>query len=98
MAKLKYISDDTEFNREASSIEFQIPEDLDIYEFHRICIRLASSMGYHPDSIGRAFGVEYDSERIIEDLMDELDMDVNTESADNAYYSSASDVFFKKTW
>lgn len=56
MAKLIYISDNQEIHREASKINFTISEDLDIYEFKIVCQRMASAMGYHSDSIQRAFG------------------------------------------
>jgi len=55
MAKLIYIADNHDIHREAKEIEFTISDDLDIYEFKIVCKRLASAMGYHPDSIQRAF-------------------------------------------
>lgn len=62
MAKLKYISD-SEIHREAKNIELTIADDLDIFEFKTICRRLASAMGYHPESIKKAFGNEWDSDK-----------------------------------
>jgi hypothetical protein len=56
MAKLTYTRDEDDFIAEASKIEFTISEDMDIYEFHTICIRLAHSVGYHHQSIEDAFG------------------------------------------
>ena len=56
MAKLIYISDDFDSNREAKKINLTISDDLDIYEFKIVCQRMASAMGYHYDSIQRAFG------------------------------------------
>ena len=56
MAKLIYIDSDFDSNREAKKISFTISEDLDIYEFKIVCQRMASAMGYHQDSIQRAFG------------------------------------------
>lgn len=57
MAKLIYNSESVE-NREASVIEFTISEDLDIYEFKTVCMRLASAMGYTSTTIKKAFGSE----------------------------------------
>lgn len=57
MAKLIYDSESEE-NREASVIEFTISEDLDIYEFKTVCIRMASAMGYTSNTIKKAFGDE----------------------------------------
>ena len=61
MAKLIFITEDSE-NREASEIEFTIPNDLDIWEYKRVCIRMAGAMGYANLSIKKAFGHEYKSE------------------------------------
>ena len=63
MAKLTYTRDDSEFITEASKIEFTISEDMDIYEFHTMCIRLAQSVGYHHQSIEDAFGEPHDYPR-----------------------------------
>jgi hypothetical protein len=65
MAKLIYIADDFDSNREAKKINLTISDDLDIYEFKRICQRLASAMGYHPHSIEQAF--EYQESYITEE-------------------------------
>jgi hypothetical protein len=56
MGKLIFNIDDTEFNREASSVSFTVPDDMDIYEFKVMCIRLASALGYTTASIKKAFG------------------------------------------
>lgn len=56
MAKITYISDNHEIHREAKEINFTISEDLNIYEFKIVCQRLASAMGYHHNSIKKAFG------------------------------------------
>ena len=61
MAKLIFITEDSE-NREASEIEFKVPNDLDISEYKRVCMRMASAMGYTNLSIKKAFGHEYKSE------------------------------------
>ena len=60
MAKLTYELEKDDFISEASKIEFTISKDLDIYEFHTMCIRLANSIGFHPDSIDDAFGDSHD--------------------------------------
>lgn len=58
MAKLifRYTDELLEDYREASEIEFKVPDDMDINEFKVMCVRLASSLGYHQKSIERAFG------------------------------------------
>jgi hypothetical protein len=62
MAKLKYTSDE-ESHREAKHIEFTISEDLNINEFKIICKRLAAAMGYHPESIKKEFGNDWDGDK-----------------------------------
>lgn len=54
MAKFIFITDE-EHNRECSKIEFDIPNDLNIWEYKQICERMASAMGFHYNSIKRAF-------------------------------------------
>jgi hypothetical protein len=61
MAKLIFIIDEEE-NREASKIEFTVPNDLDIWEYKRMCVRMAGAMGYTSLSIKKAFGHEYKRE------------------------------------
>jgi hypothetical protein len=57
MAKLIFnIEGDASLHREASKIEFDVPNDMNIYEFKIICVRLASAMGYTDVSIKNAFG------------------------------------------
>ena len=58
MGKLifRYTSELLKDCREASEIEFIVPDDMDIQEFKVMCVRLASAMGYHPNSIDDAFG------------------------------------------
>jgi hypothetical protein len=55
MAILTYTSEEPT-NREAMSVSFDMPDDMNIYEFKIMCVRLASSLGYHPSSIKNAFG------------------------------------------
>ena len=42
--------------REASEIEFKVPDDMDIHEFKVMCVRLASALGYQQTSIENSFG------------------------------------------
>jgi len=58
MAKFIFIIDEFE-NREASKIEFEVPNDMDVWEYKRMCIRMASAMGYASLSVKKAFGQEY---------------------------------------
>ncbi len=58
MAKLIFIIEE-ELNREASKIEFEVPNDMDIWEYKRMCIRMAGAMGYASLSVKKAFGQEY---------------------------------------
>jgi hypothetical protein len=58
MAKLIFIIEEEE-NREASKIEFEVPNDRDVWEYKRMCIRMAGAMGYTSLSVKKAFGQEY---------------------------------------
>ena len=58
MAKLIFIIDE-EQNREASKIEFEVPNDMDVWEYKRMCMRMAGAMGYTSLSIRKSFGTEY---------------------------------------
>jgi hypothetical protein len=58
MAKLIFIIEEQE-NREASKIEFEVPNDMDVWEYKRMCIRMAGAMGYTSLSVKKAFGHEY---------------------------------------
>ena len=58
MAKLIFIIEEQE-NREASKIEFEVPIDMDVWEYKRMCIRMAGAMGYTSLSVKKAFGQEY---------------------------------------
>jgi hypothetical protein len=46
----------SEFSREAKKIEMEIPPNLTIAEFKIVCRRLASSLGYAPESVANEFG------------------------------------------
>ncbi len=58
MAKFIFIIDEKD-NREASKIEFEVPNDMDVWEYKRVCMRMAGAMGYASLSIKKAFGQEY---------------------------------------
>ena len=58
MAKLIFIIEEQK-NREASKIEFEVPNDMDVWEYKRMCIRMAGAMGYTSLSVKKAFGQEY---------------------------------------
>ena len=58
MAKFIFIINEEE-NREASKIEFEVPNDMDVWEYKRMCMRMAGAMGYTSLSIRKAFGIEY---------------------------------------
>ena len=58
MAKFIFIIEE-ELNREASKIEFEVPNDMDVWEYKRMCIRMAGAMGYTSLSVKKAFGQEY---------------------------------------
>ena len=55
MGFLSYESEDSH-NREAKIIRFDVPDDMNIYEYKIMCVRLAHAMGYHYKSIERTFG------------------------------------------
>ena len=59
MGKLIFTYTDKDFltlNREASKIELDVPDDMDINEFKVVCVRLASTLGYSSKSIKKSFG------------------------------------------
>ena len=80
MGKLIFTYTDNDFienNREASKIELDVPDDMDINEYKVVCVRLAASMGYANKSINKACGdLVYGNEDIndIKDLLDELNI------------------------
>jgi hypothetical protein len=67
MAKFIFIIDGVE-NREASKIEFEVPNDMDVWEYKRMCIRMASAMGYTSLSVKKAFGQEYKAKNWQEEI------------------------------
>jgi len=58
MAKLifKYTDELLEDCREASEIEFKVPDDMTIHEFKVMCVRMASALGFTEPSINKSFG------------------------------------------
>jgi len=86
MAKLifKYTDELLEECREISEIEFTFPDDLDINEFKVICVRLASAMGYHENSIKKGFGdliFGDDNPDTIKELLDELNIKISNKKS-----------------
>lgn len=57
MAKLEYSIKERDC-REANIITFEIPDDMDIYEFKIICKRLAYALGYQHSSVQKIFTPE----------------------------------------
>jgi len=43
------------YSREAQKVEMDVPEDLSVQDFKRLCKRLAASLGYSYKSIEEAF-------------------------------------------
>lgn len=87
MAKLIFTYTDKEFletQREASKIEFEVPEDMDINEFKVMCTRLAHAMGYQESSINKSFGdliYGEDNPNTIKELLNELNIKKNSKTA-----------------
>jgi len=87
MGKLIFRYTDEEFltiQREASKIEFDVPDDMDMNEFKVMCVRLASAMGYHEKSINRAFGdliFGGDNPNTIKELLDDLNIKVGNKKS-----------------
>lgn len=62
MGFLSYESEDSH-NREAKHISFDVPDDMNIYEYKIMCVRLAHAMGYHHNSVKKVFGdLDYETE------------------------------------
>ena len=58
---------------EIKTIEIRFPEGPDIYDFKILCIRLAHSLGYSPDSIREAFGeVKHPNEDKLQEILKNL--------------------------
>jgi hypothetical protein len=71
MAKLIFDTD-AEYYREASKIELTIPDDMTIFEYKTICIRMAAALGYHPETISKAFVETEEERKTLNDLINEL--------------------------
>jgi hypothetical protein len=67
MSKFIFITNSLN-TREASKIEFEVPNDLTIFEFKNICIRMASAMGYHHNTILKAFETTSEIEEIDKEI------------------------------
>jgi len=80
MGKLIFTYTDKDFienNREASKIEFDVPDDMDIHEYKVMCVRLASAIGYGDKTIKKSFGdLVYGNEDKdnLKKLLDELNI------------------------
>jgi hypothetical protein len=62
MAILIYKSEEP-LNREAKNISFDVPDDMNIFEFKIMCVRMASALGYTDTTIKKAFGdSDYESD------------------------------------
>lgn len=87
MARLIFKYTDTDYiesAREASEIEFVIPDELNIFEFKTICARMASALGYHEESIKKAFGkLDETNNFTIKDLINEINQK-GTEEIDSS--------------
>jgi hypothetical protein len=83
MGKLIFTYTDKDFienTREASRIEFDVPDDMDIHEYKVVCVRLAAAMGYGNTTIKKSFGdLIYGDENknTIKELLDELNITKN---------------------
>ncbi len=58
--------------REASNIELTIPDDMTIFEYKTICMRMASALGYHYTTIEKAFVETEEERKTFNDLINEL--------------------------
>ena len=56
MGKLIFKYTGEEQNREATSIELTVPDDMNIEEYKIMCIRLAHAMGFQEKTIQKEFG------------------------------------------
>ena len=83
MGKLIFTYTDKDFiehNREINKIELDVPDDMDINEFKVVCVRLASALGYHENSINKSFGdlvFGNEDKNELKKLLDELNIKNN---------------------
>ena len=74
MGLLNYESESSH-NREAKNISFDVPDDMNIYEYKIMCVRMANAMGYHHNSVKKAFGsldYETESDRDFKEFMEAI--------------------------
>ena len=89
MGKLIFTYTDKDFiehNREASKIELDVPDDMDIQEYKVVCIRLAAAIGYTEKTITKGFGdLIYGEEdkHNLKDLLDELGIKKDNKRTNN---------------
>lgn len=87
MGKLIFTYTDKEFleiQREASRIELDVPDDMDINEFKVMCVRMASAMGYHENSIKKSFGDLFfgdDKPDTIKELLNDLNIKISNKKS-----------------
>lgn len=56
MGKLIFKYTGEERNREATSIEMIVPDDMNIGEYKTMCVRMAHAMGFSEKTITKEFG------------------------------------------
>lgn len=71
MAKITFNINGDDY-REASNIELTVPDDMNIFEYKTICIRMASALGYHHTTIEKAFVETEEERKTFNDLINEL--------------------------
>jgi len=71
MAKMTFNISGDDY-REASNIELTVPDDMNIFEYKTICIRMASALGYHHTTIEKAFVETEEERKTFNDLINEL--------------------------
>lgn len=71
MAKMTFNINGDDY-REASNIELTVPDDMNIFEYKTICIRMASALGYHHTTIEKAFVETEEERKTFNDLINEL--------------------------
>ena len=87
MAKLIYKITDTDIlenGREASEIEFTIPDDMNIHEYKVICVRMASALGYSDTSISKGFGdLIYGDDELPPDFFENIMKEIQERSTES---------------
>jgi hypothetical protein len=88
MGKLIFTYTDKDFiesNREASKIELDVPDDMDINEYKVVCVRLASAMGFSTNTIKKSFGdlvYGLDDKNELKELLDDLNIKKNDKATE----------------